>query len=61
MKICRQCGVEIINGENGCAMAGDICFTCKPWNMRKIAPSRRIEITGDYEAAILERQEAEDF
>ena len=39
MKICKLCGVEIINGENGCTMAGDICFKCKPWKMDKIVPA----------------------
>ena len=34
MKICRECGTEIVDGENGCTMAGDVCFKCKPWNMK---------------------------
>lgn len=28
MKKCRVCGAEIINGQNGCMMLGDICFDC---------------------------------
>ena len=39
MKICEICGDEIINGENGCMMAGNICFKCKPWKM-KLVPAR---------------------
>ena len=29
MKKCRVCGVEIINGKNGCQITGDICFDCR--------------------------------
>lgn len=29
MKVCRECGVEIINGINGCQITGDICFKCR--------------------------------
>jgi len=36
MKICEVCGAEIINGENGCTMAGNICFKCKPWKMKTV-------------------------
>lgn len=28
MKTCRKCGVEIVNGQNGCQLLGDICFDC---------------------------------
>ena len=29
MKKCRCCGVEIVNGVNGCQLTGDICFPCR--------------------------------
>jgi hypothetical protein len=35
---CEKCGTPIIDGLNGCTMAGKICFSCRPWNMR--TPSR---------------------
>ena len=28
MKICDKCGIEIINGVNGCMLNGDICDNC---------------------------------
>lgn len=57
MKFCKICGAEIVNGANGCAMAGNVCFSCKPWNMNRIAPARRtFEWVTDYENAILARQ-----
>ena len=28
MKTCRKCGCEIVNGQNGCQLLGDICFDC---------------------------------
>ena len=57
MKKCRCCGVEIVNGENGCMMAGDVCFDCKPWNMSMIPARRRTENGIDWEGMILARQE----
>ena len=39
-KVCKICGVEIINGENGCAMAGDVCFSCKPVRFDLAPPTR---------------------
>lgn len=60
MKICKQCGAEIINGVNGCVMAGDVCFSCRPWNIKPICSTRSAwdYAGGDYEDAILARQEA---
>ena len=49
MKICRQCGCEIINGENGCQFMGDICFDCggRP-NYNRNPPMRQCdEMTWD--------------
>ena len=63
MKRCKLCGVEIVPGENGCTMY-DTCFTCKPIHYPK--PQKRnwrpLNVTPmvDYEALILERQEAYD-
>lgn len=68
MKRCRYCNCEIINGENGCTMAGDVCFSCKPWHVLPV-PSWQSSIIdgglcGDGDAAdyweglILARQEA---
>ena len=60
MKKCRKCGCEIVNGVNGCTMAGDICFSCKPWNMSRIVPASVPYDDGaaDYwEEQILTRQE----
>ena len=34
MKFCEKCGERIIDGLNGCTMAGNICFSCRPWNMK---------------------------
>ena len=60
MKICRECGKIIINGINGCMLAGDICFDCKPERF-DLAPARQAEPTFDemcyWENRILERQE----
>lgn len=62
MKKCKCCGVEIVNGENGCAMAGNVCFQCRPWNMNKIAPARNHFANNSpadhFELAILTRQDA---
>lgn len=58
MKRCKKCGCIIINGDNGC-MLMDICFNCNG-GFPKYAPSKQQpEIVGDYEEAILERQEEE--
>lgn len=70
MKTCRKCGCRIVNGVNGCTMAGDVCFTCKPWNMRPV-PSWQSSIlyggiggdgdAADYwENAILARQDRDN-
>lgn len=29
MKVCDKCGIEIINGVNGCMLTGNVCFTCR--------------------------------
>ena len=49
MKICRNCGVEIINGQNGCQLMGDICFTCGGAPNYNNCPPRRLynEMTWD--------------
>ena len=57
VKRCRRCGAEIVNGVNGCSLAGDVCFSCRPWNMRPV-PVKRPEPSGDYESKILMMQEA---
>lgn len=57
MKTCEKCGAIIINGVNGCSLAGDLCFTCQPWKIRPV-PVKRPEPSGDYESKILMMQEA---
>lgn len=60
MKKCRYCGREIINGENGCMLAGDVCFSCKPWNMKTVPAARAgyDDAAADYwEGQILSRQD----
>lgn len=54
MKKCIICGNEIINGVNGCAMYGE-CTDCRP--IRYYALPKRLDDQGDYEEAILSRQE----
>lgn len=56
VKRCRLCGDEIVNGVNGCSLAGDICFSCRPWNVKTI-PARRADAGADYENMILAQQE----
>lgn len=60
MKICRECGREIIDGVNGCTFAGDICFDCRPVRF-DLAPARKAEPTIEecdfWENKILARQE----
>ena len=61
MKTCRKCGCRIVNGVNGCTMAGDVCFTCRPWNMKTVPAARAgyDDAAADYwEGLILARQEA---
>lgn len=36
---CEKCGMYIVDGLNGCTMAGSICFSCRPWNMRAVVKS----------------------
>ena len=59
MKICKICGREIVNGVNGCAMAGDVCFDCKPWRMKLIPATRWGDdgVAEYWEGQILSRQE----
>lgn len=59
MKICRICGAEIVNGVNGCTMAGNVCFNCKPWNMKLIPAAKYIDggAADFWEGQILARQE----
>ena len=67
MKTCRKCGCKIVDGVNGCTMAGDVCFTCKPWNYRPVPSWQSSIIDGgcgsdgdaaDYwEGQILDRQD----
>lgn len=52
MKICEKCGVEIINGVNGCMMMGNICDKCGDWPnygpSGVAAPRRYTDIPDDY-------------
>ena len=60
VKVCRFCGCKIVDGENGCTMAGDVCFTCRPWNMKTIPAARAgyDDAAADYwEGQILARQD----
>lgn len=57
MKTCKKCGAIIINGVNGCSLAEDVCFSCRPWNIYPV-PVKREEPSGDYENKILMMQEA---
>lgn len=45
MKTCKKCGKEIINGVNGCMLAGDICFDCQPWDMKPAKSPRAVVYT----------------
>ena len=45
MKTCKKCGKEIINGVNGCMLAGDICFDCQPWDMKPTKSPRAVVYT----------------
>jgi len=45
MKCCSKCGVEIINGENGCALM-DICFDCNG-GYPKYAPATKRGLLGN--------------
>lgn len=49
MKVCRVCGVEIINGENGCQLMGDICYKCGGQPDYSHCPPRKLydELTWD--------------
>lgn len=67
MKRCRYCNCEIINGENGCMLAGDVCFSCKPWHVLPVPSWQKTVLDGgcggSYDAAdywegqILDRQD----
>lgn len=41
MKFCEKCGVEIINGVNGCQFTGYKCFDCFERPDYSRAPARR--------------------
>lgn len=56
MKKCSICGCDIINGKNGCTMY-DTCFECKPIHYYAKPRQGSTEYFGDYEEAILEKQE----
>lgn len=63
MKRCVLCGVEIIPGENGCAMY-NTCTTCKPIHYPPVRRNwPRLDVTPmvDFENLILERQEMEEL
>ena len=62
MKKCKICGAEIIYGVNGCTMY-DTCTDCEPVHYyAKPRKADERETFGDYESAILARNETEyDF
>lgn len=42
MKICEKCGIEIINGVNGCMLNGNICDNCSGFKPDyKITPANK--------------------
>ena len=64
MKVCRVCGVEIINGQNGCQIMGDICFDCggRPdySKLPKLEPVSTVEEADFWEAMCLSMGEPVD-
>ena len=59
MKKCKICGAEIVNGVNGCMMY-NTCTDCEPIHYyAKPRKADEREIFGDYENAILARQDDE--
>jgi len=64
MKVCRVCGVEIVNGQNGCQIMGDICFDCggRPdySKLPKLEPVSTVEEADFWEAMCLSMGEPVD-
>ena len=65
MKVCRVCGVEIINGRNGCQITGDICFDCRGGppdysNLPKVEPVSTLEEADYWESMCLSMGEPVD-
>ena len=52
MKTCQKCGIEIINGKNGCMFLGNICFDCNGGLPNYPKSATMFQDNNDYESLI---------